>query len=246
MDFDTLVDEALTSPFTGWDFGAFHGRFVTGSTPWSYEDFVRERIRRMTSLLDIGTGGGELLASLAPLPIRTAATEGHPPNIPIARERLTPLGVEVAGVTDDMLPFPDASFELVVNRHHSYDAAEVRRVLTRDGTFFTQQVSGRDLAGLNAALAAPRHRNHDWDLQQAIIDLTGAGFAVTWRAESAGWAEFCDVGAIVMYLRVVSWQVPDFDVEKYRPRLRALHEQAQAGRPLRFRYHRFALIAKPV
>lgn len=36
--------------------------------------------------------------------------------------------------------------------------------------------------------------------------------------------EFFDVGAIVYLLRKVIWAVPDFSTEKYRDRLRALHD----------------------
>ena len=35
---------------------------------------------------------------------------------------------------------------------------------------------------------------------------------------------FFDVGAVVYFLRVVPWIVPDFEVAKYRRRLLALHE----------------------
>jgi hypothetical protein len=52
-------------------------------------------MRAGTTLLDLDTGGGELLAASAPLPRRTIATEGWAPNVPVARDRLSPLGVEV-------------------------------------------------------------------------------------------------------------------------------------------------------
>ncbi|TXK34132.1 class I SAM-dependent methyltransferase [Nonomuraea sp. C10] len=245
MDYDTLITEALAAPIGGWDFSAFAGRYVTGSPPWSYEEVVRERLPRVRSLLDIGTGGGEFLSSLAPLPARTAATEGHPPNVAIARERLTPLGVEVAAVDGNALPFPDGSFELVVSRHHAYDPDEVLRVLVPHGTLLTQQVGGCDLAELNEALAAPPHPHRHWDLERAIAGLEKAGFAVTWQAESFIPARFRDIGAVVQFLRVVPWQVPDFDVRTYESALRALHERMQAGHALSARSHRFALIACP-
>ena len=40
------------------------------------------------------------------------------------------------------------------------------------------------------------------------------------RADDA-WPQtrFLDVGAVVLHLRAVSWQVPDFDVVRHRPRL---------------------------
>ena len=40
--------------------------------------------------------------------------------------------------------------------------------------------------------------------------------------------EFFDVGAVVYFLRKVIWTVPDFSVDRYHDRLRALHEQIES------------------
>ncbi|WP_084965508.1 class I SAM-dependent methyltransferase [Thermoactinospora rubra] len=239
--FTQLIAEALRTPFEGWDFGVFQGRYdETGSLPWSYEALVRDHLGQAASLLDLGTGGGELLASLAPLPARTAATEGYAPNVPVARRRLGPLGVKVVEVDDDRLPFPDKSFDLVINRHESYDPGEVRRVLKKGGTFLTQQVGGRDLHEVNEALGGPPNEWHAWDLRQATEGLLQAGFEVTWREEARVPAVFRDVGALVLYLRLIPWQVPGFTVERYGERLRQLHD---GGFPLHVTCHRFAVRA---
>ena len=39
--------------------------------------------------------------------------------------------------------------------------------------------------------------------------------------------EFFDVGAVVFFLRKVIWTVPDFTVDRYRRRLRELHDQIE-------------------
>ncbi len=69
-------------------------------------------------MLDMGTGGGEFLSSLAPFPPYTCATEAYPPNVPIAKARLEPLGIEVFQISEDnFLPIPDNTLDLVINRH---------------------------------------------------------------------------------------------------------------------------------
>ena len=99
-DYDDLVGEATGLPLTGWEFAWMDGRAAGFDPSWSYPDLARPLVRRAHSLLDLDTGGGELLADLAPLPAHTVAVESWAPNIPVARDRLTPFGVTV--VTDKM------------------------------------------------------------------------------------------------------------------------------------------------
>src|SRR5689334_7703210 len=105
-----LISEA-DMPFEGWNFSHIiaSGRMVDGPLAWSYASKLLMRLRRAQSLLDMGTGGGEFLSSLQPLPAHTCATEGYAPNIPVARQCLEPLGVKVYGFEKegDPLPFAD-------------------------------------------------------------------------------------------------------------------------------------------
>jgi 2-polyprenyl-3-methyl-5-hydroxy-6-metoxy-1,4-benzoquinol methylase len=86
--FDELIDEALAAPFEGWDFTWLDGRKTHIQLPWDYATRVRARMRGARAMLDMGTGGGEILASLAPFPPRVFATESYPPNVAVARKRL--------------------------------------------------------------------------------------------------------------------------------------------------------------
>ncbi|MDF2710364.1 MAG: hypothetical protein K0R62_6016 [Nonomuraea muscovyensis] len=235
------------APLAGWDFAPLLGRVVEDPLPWDYKRLLLSRLPHAASLLDLGTGGGEFLSGLGPLPPRTAATEGYPPNLPLARRRLEPLGIEVTAVGgDDVLPFPDNSFALVASRHESYDPSEIRRVLTSDGLFITQQVGGQNLDEVNQALGAPPPlAPRDWDLARAGAALAEAGLTVTWSQEAQVRTMFHDVGALVLFLRIVAWQVPDFDVDRYARRLRVLHEQMERGGVLTAHAHRFILLAAP-
>ncbi len=228
--FEELVDEALSWRFTGWDFSYLRGRLIEAHQPWDYSRIVRSHFAGTQTMVDLGTGGGELLSRLVPLPPVTCATEGYGPNVPVAARLLSPLGVEVIRACCDdndkvpqrgSLPFRDSSVDLVIDRHESFKATEVYRVLKRGGFFVTQQVSSRLKSELNSFLGA-KLNDEGWNLSRAREQLVHAGFSIIEDGEAEPRAVFKDIGAVVCYLRMVPWQIDDFDVRKYEEKLRRL------------------------
>jgi SAM-dependent methyltransferase len=233
--------------FAGWDFFHLAGRMVEEQPPWSYADRAGELMHRADSVLDLGTGGGErLLGMREHWPAQVAATEGYPPNLALATARLSPYGVEVKGAESDestILPFAGASFDLVISRHSSFNAAEVARVLTPGGTFFTQQVHGRSGEDLQAHFGA----SPQWPYATPgyfAAKLATAGLSITEEQEWAGKVTFADIGAIVYYLKAVPWLVPGFNVASHQDTLFALHGRAEAGQPLAFTSRYYILEAR--
>jgi len=104
--YEDLISDALCAPVKGWDFSWLTGRVDRDDLPWDYASLAREALSNATRVLDIDTGGGEVLASLAPLPA-AIATEPHPPNVPLATARLAPLGVDVRAGSASALPVAD-------------------------------------------------------------------------------------------------------------------------------------------
>lgn len=243
--FERLIAEAEAQQMSGWDWSCVEGRYIEAQPPWDYREQVRARLQPNRTLLDMGTGGGELLASMAPLPDETWATEGYPPNVAIARTRLAPHGVTVVPVEGDTLPLPDATFDLVINRHESFDIREVHRVLRPDGTFITQQVGARDLIELNEALqdevllAYP-----EWEMSSVCAQIKAAGMDVLLAETAYPAAVFSDIGAVVFFLKVTPWQIPGFKPDRDGDRLRALHRRILTQGGLRVHTHRFFIIAR--
>src|SRR2546421_5614421 len=93
--FGDLIDEAVRQPTKGWDFSWLGERMKTTPVPWDFTALASERARAAQSMLDMGTGGGEWLADLPERAPHTVATEAWAPNVPVAREQLAPLGIEV-------------------------------------------------------------------------------------------------------------------------------------------------------
>ena len=203
---------------TGWEFAWMDGRSAGPEPSWSYPDLARSLLRRASSLLDLDTGGGELLADLAPLPAHTVAVESWARNTPVARDRLEPFGVSV--VTE--LPVGEGEFDVVLSRHGRLPALDIARLLRPGGTLLTQQIGGDDLADLNAALGAPPPHPRPWTAEVAVAALRAAGLTVTDVREERPAFPFQDVGEIVYQLRSVPWQVRDFTPERYDRELRRL------------------------
>lgn len=256
--FDELISEAVSAPFSGWDFSWLASRSTPGSLPWSYSRELARRAGAASSMLDMGTGGGERLSRLSPCPRQTVATEAWPPNVPVAAARLRPLGIPVVqdeGAPDNMdtggaqrgrLPFSDGAFALVANRHEAFLAAEVSRVLSPGGTFITQQVdfhSNDDLYRL-LGLEVPE-QPESW-LQLARQQVQDAGLSVQAAVRGEERHDLRDIGAVVYYLRAVAWAIPEFSLDAFRPQLRAARDALEIW-PVRLRQRRFLLIAaKPL
>jgi SAM-dependent methyltransferase len=230
-EFERLIAEAQSQRFSGWDFSWLRNRLVEEPAPWDYEYEVAKEFPRIKSLLDLGTGGGELLSSLVPLPEQSYVTEGYPPNAAIARDRLRPFGVDVIRTYADdntaehqegALPLRDESLDMVIDRHESFVAGEVCRVLKRGGVFLTQQAGSGNFPELNEFLGAPK-KEKAWDLQVARKQISEAGLLVTEGREARLQSWFRDVGAVVFLLSAVPWQLEGFTVDGYLDKLRELH-----------------------
>ncbi len=246
-DFDRLIEIAGATPFSGWDFSALEGRWKVGHPSWDYRAIAREHIAHTSSLLDLGTGGGEFLATLAPLPPKTLATEGYPPNLEVARRRLAPLGVRVLAMLGDLqIPMPDASVHLVLDRHEEFDPQEVHRVLLPGGRFVTQQVGASNCEEVRTKLGVEGTRPTNAVSSSRALgeEISRAGFDIERCEEVRTSYEFLDVGALVYFLRAAPWEVPGFSLTHHRKELEAIHHEIKTKGSFRATHHLLLVIAQ--
>ena len=237
-----------SQPFSGWDFGHLRRRYSEEKPPWSYEELARDVLRGARAAVDLGTGGGEVLARLADtFPGRMVATEAYPPNWAVARDRLASTGASVvayaAEETSSVLPFRDAAFDAVLDRHEAYDAREVARVLAPGGVFLTQQVNGRSHADLLGWFGTEPHWP-DVTVDRLAADLVRMGLDIELARSWWGSISFFDVGALVYYLKAIPWEVPDFSVDRFKPELLGLQRRLDETGALRFDEGRFVIRAR--
>ena len=244
---EAWLEEERQAEIRGWDFSHIRDRYrEEGDLPWDYRTVVGEHLREEAVLLDYDTGGGEFLLSLRHPYERTAATEGYPPNVALCRERLLPLGIDFRACQDPgAIPFPDESFDIILNRHGSFEAGELFRLLKKGGLFITQQVGGdndRDLVE-RVLPGTPKPFPHLYLAGQLRV-FRGAGFRILRGEEAYRPIQFFDVGAFVWFARVLPWEFPDFSVERCFAGLLGMQEEIQQRGRVEGTVHRYLIVAE--
>jgi len=224
-------------PFFGWDFSYLDDRMIEEQAPWSYSSRAAELMHHASSVIDMDTGGGERFLKLKEYwPKKVVATEEYPPNFKLATERLSPFGAQVVEIRlteDDLMPFTNDDFDLVLNRHSAFNAKEVARILAPGGTFLTQQVHGLWASDLLAAFDS-KPQWPDASLERYVPRLKAAGLTIENTQEWSGRLSFTDVGAIVYYLKAVPWLVSGFSVETHSKHLLTLQRRLEKSKELTF------------
>ncbi|MNI47880.1 hypothetical protein D3C73_1024200 [compost metagenome] len=195
----------------------------------------------------MGTGGGEFLLSLSPPAGRTHTTEAHLPNYELCQSTLPAHGIDVSFVQDDYtLPYESRFFDLVINRHESFSAEEVYRILKPGGVFITQQVGGMNNRELSRFLLGDEGMITDagFNLSQTVTELGQAGFTVLKRREFFPTLQFTDVGALVHFAKIIEWEFAGFSVNRCFEQLCLLQEQVEQEGFVTSKEHRFFVSAR--
>lgn len=239
-----LADEEKS--FQGWDFSYLKDRWEDESLPWDYREILEEYIKPDMQLLDMGTGGGEFLLTLNHPYSKTAVTEAWEPNVKLCREKLQPLGICVKQVfEDDMLPFEDNTFDIVINRHESYRPEEVKRILKPDGIFITQQIGGKNNESLSKKLI-PNFKSSfpNQNLEYAVNAFDEIGFDIIAKNTCFPYLRFFDVGAVVYFAKIIEWEFPNFKVEDAFDRLCDLQIELETNTYIESLEHRYMMVVK--
>ncbi len=251
-NFDELVAEGDGVPVEGWDFSWFDGRATEERPPWGYARLTGERARRAGAVLDIQTGGGEVLAAAlggapgAARPRVVVATESWPPNAVLARRNLAPVDGRVLLAADDGgLPLRSGTFDLVVSRHPTETVwPEIARVLQPGGSYLSQQVGAGTNRELTDFMMGPQPVSQSRSTAIAIREATQAGLEVVDVREATLRVEFFDVAAVVHFLKKVLWTVPGFTVAGYREQLARMHDHILASGSFVCHSRRFLIEAR--
>ena len=244
MDKDKLVKlwktEEDNFELHGWDFTYLDNKWESPEAPWDYVTIIRTYLKDSNRLLDLGTGGGEVLLTIGHPHSNTYVTEGYFPNLELCIKQLSPLGVTVKqSYEDDKIPYEDDFFDFIINRHESFDVAEVDRTLKCGGYYFTQQVinkNHKELAEILNGFSPDDYPNHGLDFYANAF--TKIGYKVIIRDEVILPTKFFDVSAVIFYAKAIPWEIFDFSVDTHLDKLFVIQDiidkdgffQATSGR----------------
>jgi len=238
--------------FEGWDFSHLDGRWDSPEPTWDYNEIVKSYLKDSDTLLDMGTGGGEFLLTLKHPYDKTFATEAYTPNFELCIETLAPLGITVKQTytdenlnADDKLPFDNNFFDVIINRHESFDLEEVCRTLKQGGYFITQQVgnqSSRELMFRLNDSNEPYMPHHTLD--NYIESLINLGFQIIKTDETIYPTKIFDVGALVFYAKIIVWEFPGFSVKTHIEKLLDFQRDINEKGYIESTDHRFLIVAR--
>ncbi len=195
----------------GWTF-EFEPIPLSPSPPWDYTERARVLAAGARTVLDLGTGGGEVFSDILSGYVGMAvATESWHVNAPVAGRRLRRLGAHVVEASSLALSFAEERFELVLDRHEELDPREVARVLAPGGRVLTQQIHSDYLAELRAFFPRmPDVGRHDEPYRRGF---EAAGLQIVDARQHEQPVAYRGLGELVYELTAAPWTIPDFDLE---------------------------------
>jgi len=238
--------------FQGWDFLHINGRWLEPNTPWDYKAIIHTYLKETDILLDMGTGGGEFLLTLNHPYENTYATEAYRPNYELCVKTLSPLGITVLKTytdenlnADDKLPFYDNMFDVIINRHESFDLKEVNRTLKHGGYFITQQVGNQNSNKMMRKLNdnfEPYMPHHT--ISNYLDKLHSLDFEIIESNEFVYPVKILDVGTLVFMAKTIVWEFPGFSVKTHLSKLLDCQKEVEEKGCLEDFGHRFYIVSR--
>ena len=231
----------------GWDFSHIDGRYMEDTNfPWNYRKVIGKYLTSDMKLLDIDTGGGEFLLSLGHPYENTAATENYLPNVQLCKETLHPLGINFRQADGkDKLPFEDARFDVVINRHGDFNPREIYRVLKSGGVFISQQVGAENDRELVDILCGERPLPFSEQYADKVAAaFQNEGFSILRQEECFTPIRFYDVGALTWFARVLPWEFTGFSVDTHIQNLMKAQHILENEGYIEGKTHRFLIVTQ--
>ncbi|MCQ6563026.1 class I SAM-dependent methyltransferase [Paenibacillus mendelii] len=245
IDYKAFYDQI--GRLNGWDFSKV--KAASEGVLWDFFPEVTRHCKPSDICLDIGTGGGEALLSIADCALLFVGIDQSAGMIETARKRAEESGkpnVRFLQMDARRLEFPERFFQVVSCRHSPFDAAEVAKVLAQDGVFLTQQVGEKDKLNVKEAFG----RGQAWEAEegaltsQYVTELREAGFTDI-RTFHYNAAEYYETAEDLLFLLKHTPIIPEFGQrEADFPILHQFIQDYTEDKGIRTNSERYMIIAK--
>lgn len=238
---------AAVAPRRGWDFSQV--RDDRDPVPWDYREVARRYLTPADRVLDIGTGGGEQFLALSGAFGEGVGIDPNPAMIATAMENIPGGGGSNVSFTvgsAEAAPFPDASFDVVLNRHATLDADEIMRVLRPGGYFVTQQVGAQNtfnFTSLFGASVGGRLHQREQEVPAVAARLQVLGGAIIAYGTYNVPYYFVDVESLVFWLMALPFP-EDFAIETHWQQVDYLLAEYGTPRGIETNEHRELLVIR--
>ncbi len=246
MSYKELYDKV--GSVIGWDFSDIAERTKTLGEKWDYVDLVKKYVNKEALLLDIGTGGGEILLKIAPFVKEAKGIDNSESMIKTAEKNLLKSrrsNVEFILADARSLPFQNESFDVVICRHSEFYPNEVSRVLKPGGIFITQQVGEKDKENIKKIFGRGQSFGEPVGalMNKYIKELKNSGFKIL-REDSYNAVEYYANMKDLIFLLKNTPIIPDFNIDKDSTFLREIEEKYKTKEGIKTNSYRFLIICK--
>ncbi|WP_100407727.1 class I SAM-dependent methyltransferase [Bacillus solitudinis] len=150
LDYKSFYDKVGKT--NGWDFSKL--KVSLEGALWDFNEEIKKKSKPSDILLDIGTGGGENVLTIASSLLFLVGIDISTGMIETAQNNLMKSSisnVRFSQMSSDELKFPARFFDVVTCRHAPFSSIEIAKVLKKGGYFLTQQVGERDKINIKKA-----------------------------------------------------------------------------------------------
>lgn len=232
----------------GWDFSQISSRMKSYGKKWDFTKILRDYLDKKTVLLDLGTGGGEMLLSMAPFVKNAYGIDHSESMIKTAKDNLRKShskNVEFRFADTKKIPFPDESFDVVSCRHAPFYVKEILRVMKPGGIFITQQVGEKDKQNIKKIFGRGQSfREKAGTLMNRYVgELRDSGFNII-RKETYNATEYYANMEDMIFLLRNTPIIPSFDIQRDEDSLKRLEKKYGSKKGIKTNSYRFVIIAE--
>lgn len=237
----------VVGELSGWDFSKLKDE--REPVPWDYLEVVKAYLEETSSVLDIGTGGGEKFIKLSKFFAQGVGVDPNPDMIKTAKANKTKAQnskVTFKQYGAENLEEINQTFDLVINRHAPVAPNQIVKVLKQGGYFITQQVGSKNMLNIKNIFGVSQFVSkwhNDLDTLIPEFKKLGCRIVATGEYDVNYWVK--DIESLIFWLKAID--MPEgFNMEDHWQQINEIIEKFTTPKGIISNEHRQLLIIQAV